>query len=92
MNKENLTAYEVVTEENLTDIHSTGWLLRHKSTLCSRICATPVLSLGGVRNAILNTLFSSSFSISITLAPVFLWRRSQPVEWISVRFSSVTTS
>ena len=27
MNKENLTAYEVVTEENLTDIHSTGWLL-----------------------------------------------------------------
>ena len=25
MNKENLTAYEVVTEENLTDIHSTGW-------------------------------------------------------------------
>ena len=24
MNKENLTAYEVVTEENLTDIHSTG--------------------------------------------------------------------
>ena len=32
MNKENLTAYEVVTEENLTDIHSTGWLLRHKKT------------------------------------------------------------
>ena len=28
MNKANLTAYEVVTEENLTDIHSTGWLLR----------------------------------------------------------------
>ena len=24
MNKENLTAYEVVTEENLTDIHSTA--------------------------------------------------------------------
>ncbi len=34
------------------------------STECSRICATPVLSFGGVRNAILNTLFSSSFSIS----------------------------
>ena len=32
MNKTNLTAYEVVTEENLTDIHSTGWLLRHKKT------------------------------------------------------------
>ena len=32
MNKANLTAYEVVTEENLTDIHSTGWLLRHKKT------------------------------------------------------------
>ena len=27
-----MTAYEVVTEENLTDIHSTGWLLRHKKT------------------------------------------------------------
>ena len=32
MNKANLPAYEVVTEENLTDIHSTGWLLRHKKT------------------------------------------------------------
>ena len=32
MNKANLTAYEVVTEENLTDIHSTGWLLHHKKT------------------------------------------------------------
>ena len=32
MNKENLTAYEVVTEEELTDIHSKGWLLRHKKT------------------------------------------------------------
>ena len=30
MNKENLTAYEVIMEENLTDIHSRGWLLRHK--------------------------------------------------------------
>ena len=34
MNKANLTAYEVVTEENLTDIHSTGWLLRHKENRC----------------------------------------------------------
>ena len=25
MNKANLTAYEVVTEENLTDIHSAGF-------------------------------------------------------------------
>ena len=32
MNKENLTAYEVVKEEKLTDIHSKGWLLRHKKT------------------------------------------------------------
>ena len=32
MNKDNLTAYEVVTEEELTDIHSRGWLLRHKKT------------------------------------------------------------
>lgn len=32
MNKDNLTAYEVVKEEELTDIHSKGWLLRHKKT------------------------------------------------------------
>ena len=32
MNKNNLTAYEVIKEENLTDIHSKGWLLRHKKT------------------------------------------------------------
>ena len=32
MNKENLTAYEVVTEENLTDIPFYSWLLRHKKT------------------------------------------------------------
>lgn len=32
MNKDNLTAYEVVKEEDLTDIHSKGWLLRHKKT------------------------------------------------------------
>ena len=32
MNKERLTAYEVVKEENLTDIHSVGYLLRHKKT------------------------------------------------------------
>ena len=37
MNKENLTAYEVVTEENLTDIHSTGWLLRHKKTVLKQL-------------------------------------------------------
>ena len=28
----NLTAYEVQKQENLTDIHSTGWILRHKKT------------------------------------------------------------
>ncbi len=32
MNKDNLTDYEVVKEEDLTDIHSKGWLLRHKKT------------------------------------------------------------
>lgn len=32
MKKENLTAYEVVRQENLSDIHSAGWLLRHKKT------------------------------------------------------------
>ena len=48
MNKANLTAYEVVTEENLTDIHSTGWLLLqlHKlsNLLCS--CMPPVIFFG----------------------------------------------
>ena len=32
MKKENLTAYEVIKKEDLTDIHSAGWLLRHKKT------------------------------------------------------------
>ncbi len=32
MNKNNLTAYEVVKEEALSDIHSKGWILRHKKT------------------------------------------------------------
>ena len=32
MKTENLTAYEVVKEENLTDIHSKGTFLRHKKT------------------------------------------------------------
>ncbi len=32
MRKEALTAYEIIKQENLTDIHSAGWLLRHKKT------------------------------------------------------------
>ena len=32
MKIENIPAYEVVKQENLTDIHSTGYLLRHKKT------------------------------------------------------------
>ena len=32
MKIENIPAYEIVTQENLTDIHSTGYLLRHKKT------------------------------------------------------------
>ena len=32
MKKENISAYEIVKEENLPDIHSTGYLLRHKKT------------------------------------------------------------
>ena len=53
----------------------TGNLSDPHNTVCSTMCATPVLSFGGVRNPILNTLFSSSFSIRATLAPVFLCRR-----------------
>ena len=32
MKTENIPAYEIVTQENLTDIHSTGYMLRHKKT------------------------------------------------------------
>ena len=32
MKKENIPAYEVLKQENLTDIHSTGYLVRHKKT------------------------------------------------------------
>ena len=32
MKKENILAYEVLKQENLTDIHSTGYLVRHKKT------------------------------------------------------------
>ena len=32
MKKENIPAYEIVKQENLTDIHSTGYLVRHKKT------------------------------------------------------------
>ena len=32
MKIENIPAYEIVKQENLTDIHSTGYLLRHKKT------------------------------------------------------------
>ena len=32
MNKEKITAYELLKEEELKDIHSTGYLLRHRKT------------------------------------------------------------
>ena len=32
MKKERLTAYEIIKEVNLTDIHSMGYILRHKNT------------------------------------------------------------
>ena len=32
MKKENIPAYEIVKQEKLTDIHSTGYLVRHKKT------------------------------------------------------------
>ena len=32
MNPNHLKAYEVLKEEELQDIHSKGWLLRHKKT------------------------------------------------------------
>ncbi len=32
MKKECLSAYEIIKEENLTDIHSMGYILRHKKT------------------------------------------------------------
>ena len=32
MNKDCLSAYEIIKQEKLADIHSAGWLLRHKKT------------------------------------------------------------
>lgn len=32
MNPNHLNAYEVLKEEDLQDIHSKGWLLKHKKT------------------------------------------------------------
>lgn len=32
MNKDRISAYDIIKEENLKDIHSKGWLLRHKKT------------------------------------------------------------
>ena len=32
MKKDNIPAYEVLKQENLTDIHSAGYLVRHKKT------------------------------------------------------------
>lgn len=43
-------------------------LLPH-STLCSRMCGMPVLSLTGVRNTAPNVLFSSAFTTLISWAP-----------------------
>ena len=65
MNKENLTAYEVVTEENLTDIHSTGWLLRHKKT-----GARVMLIAGGM---IFNIDFHSADMIAVIMGFIVLY-------------------
>ena len=32
MNKDRIFAYDIIKEENLKDIRSTGYLLRHKKT------------------------------------------------------------
>ena len=32
MNKDRITAYDIIREENLSDIRSVGYLLRHKKT------------------------------------------------------------
>ncbi len=45
----------------LTNGSLTGNFLDPQSTECSRMWKTPVLSAGGVLNAIENALFSSSF-------------------------------
>eukprot|EP00966_Prymnesium_polylepis_P245817 5686229-Prymnesium_polylepis.2 len=53
-----------------------GYLREPHSTECSRMCGTPVSSVGRVLKLALNTLFSSSASIESTSAPVCLWRYS----------------
>ena len=48
-----------------------GYRSLPQSAVCSRMCATPVSSVGVVRNATLNTLFGSSAPQCIHRAPVF---------------------
>jgi len=47
-----------------------GYFLEPQRTECSKMCAIPVLSFGGVLKFIPKTLFSSSFNIENSLAPV----------------------
>ena len=62
------------------------------STECSRICATPVESSGGVLKVTPNTLFSSSLTRLSTSAPVFLWRYNRASELTSAICCSRTSS
>jgi hypothetical protein len=48
----------------------TGYFSEPHSAVCSKMCATPVSSVGVVRNATLNTLFGSSAPQCIQRAPV----------------------
>ncbi len=68
----------------------TGNSLEPHNTVCSIICATPVESLGGVRNPIENTLLSSVVSIRTTFAFVFSCSSRYP--WASSSVNSCCTS
>ncbi|MNT40733.1 hypothetical protein D3C72_1770660 [compost metagenome] len=61
---------------NSTKGFLTGYFRLPHSTECSRICAIPVESSGGVLKVMPNTLFSSSLTRLSTSAPVFLCRNS----------------
>ena len=47
-----------------------GYFSDPHSTVCSRMCGAPVESVGVVRNAAVNTLFSSSLATCSHCAPV----------------------
>ena len=79
-------AFKKVFKDPLTSSTNgsfTGNLSDPQSTVCSMICGTPVLSDGGVRKPMQNTLLLSSLLMRNIFAPVFLCSKIIPSEFSS---------